>query len=270
MKSSLYSFKPDASHAGSKWLVFKSRPSAARLRLFCLPYAGGTAAIYNNWASKLNPIVEVCAIQLPGRADRLSEPPLTSVEEVVSILVEEMSPYLARPFAIFGHSMGALIGFELCRELMKRRMANPEILIVSGRQAPQLPSDKPVTFDLPKAEFLKELRRLKGTPAEVLSSPELMELLLPALRGDFQLIQTYRYSEGPPLQTRITAFGGSDDLEVDSNQLDAWREQTSGPFVLHTMPGGHFFLHECEKLLLRTILQELRQLHERTVFTETR
>jgi medium-chain acyl-[acyl-carrier-protein] hydrolase len=241
----------------SPWLTCSNRQ--ASLRLFCFPYAGGGANIFRTWQDNLPPTVEVCPVQLPGREKRLLEPPFTNLRLLVEAARRALLPYLDRPFAFFGHSMGATISFELARSLYQEQNLNPVHLFVSGRRAPQLPETHALTYDLPQKEFLEELRRLKGTPAEILEHPELMELMLPLLRADFELVQTYHYLAGPPQRCPITAFGGLHDEEVSRADLEAWREQTTTAFSLHMLPGDHFFLHTAQPPLLKTLALELRE-----------
>lgn len=230
------------------------------MRLFCFPYAGGGAGIFRRWAEYLPPSVEVCAVQLPGRGSRLLERPFKTLPPLVEAAGKELLPYLDKPFSFFGHSMGATIGFELARGLSKEHNTELAHLFVSGRRAPHLIDTEPMTYHLEEREFLEELRRLKGTPQEVLDHPELMQLLLPALRADFELIQTYVYIPGPPLDCSITGFGGLEDRSVTREQIAAWREHTTAHFALQMFSGDHFFIHQAEILLLETLSLELQRL----------
>lgn len=171
---------------------------------------------------------------------------------------EALLPYLDRPFAFFGHSMGALISFELARLLRREHKQHVTRLFLSGRGAPHLPEREPTTYNLPEPEFIQELQRLKGTPQAVLEQPELMALMSPVLRADFEICQTYEYVPEPPLECPITAFGGLQDEEVSHQQLDAWRAHTNTSFSLRMFPGDHFFLHASAPVLLRLIAQEMR------------
>jgi medium-chain acyl-[acyl-carrier-protein] hydrolase len=204
--------------------------------------------------------VEVCAVQLPGRGNRLREPPFTDLDTLVRTLAEALLPYLDQPFAFFGHSMGALIGFELAHRLRERESPAPVQLFVSGHRAPQLDRDRLAAYDLPEPEFLEELRRINGTPQEVLEHPELIQLMLPLLRADFKVVQTYLYAPRPPLDAPITAFGGLGDEDVSREQLAGWREQTRAEFSLHMLPGDHFFIQTSEALLLEVLSSRLDQL----------
>ena len=241
----------------SAWLSqFKANP-AARIRLFCFPYAGGGALTYRNWAENLPPTVEVCPVDLPGRGRRLREAAFTSLRDLVRAAAEALEPHLYEPFAFFGHSMGAIISFELARMIKKERDLKPLHVFVSSRRAPICPSDEPPTYNLPQQEFLEDLRRLNGTPKEVLEHPELLQLLLPILRSDFEVCQTYEYLPGPPLDCPITALGGALDTDVTRAHLECWREMTSSTFRLFMSPGDHFHINSFQPVLLRTLNQEL-------------
>jgi medium-chain acyl-[acyl-carrier-protein] hydrolase len=164
------------------------------------------------------------------------------------------------PFAFFGHSMGAVVAFELAHHLRGAGAEGPAQLFVSGCRAPQLAGEDDVTYNLPEPEFLAEIRRLTGTPPEVLEQPELLELVLPLLRADFTAIQTYEYSEVPPLPYPLTVFGGVQDEDVDVESLKAWRVHTTAAFSLHMLPGNHFFLRDSQPLLLKALTQDLQRL----------
>jgi len=239
------------------WLAYYKPNPQADVRLFCFPYAGASAAIYRTWADHLPKNLEICPVQLPGRGTRLSEQSFTRLMLLVEAIAPAVRPYCDRPFAFFGHSMGAALAFELARHLRQHYGCEPIHLFVAGRNAPQLPRTEPITYDLPEAEFIDEVRRLNGTPKEVLEHPELMQLMLPLLRADFAVIQTYEYVAGAPLNSAVTAFGGLLDPDVTREGLDAWSSQTTGPFSLRMFPGDHFFLHTSGDLLLKAIAYDL-------------
>jgi medium-chain acyl-[acyl-carrier-protein] hydrolase len=244
------------------WLI--RRPSqSARLRLFCFPYAGGSALTFRAWGSGLPPDVEVCAVQLPGHGTRMKEQPFARLGPLVRDAAAALRPHLNEPFAFFGHSMGALVAFEVARLLRKEHRLAPRQLFVSGARAPQLDRTEPTTYDLPDSELLEDLRNLNGTPKEVLEEPELMRMLLPILRADFAVCQTYEYAYDLPLECPVTAFGGTVDTAVSRESLEAWRAQTTSDFSFHLLPGDHFFLNVEQALLLRLLTRELRRLTER-------
>jgi medium-chain acyl-[acyl-carrier-protein] hydrolase len=229
------------------------------LRLFCFPYAGGNSLIYRAWPFGLPENVEICAIQLPGHGNRLPEPLFNSLTPLVSALALQLLPYLNKPFAFFGHSMGGLISFELARLLRRECRQRPQHLFISGHRAPHTRDTEKRTFELPEAEFIEELRRLNGTPREVLDHPELISLMAPVLRADFTIAQTYEYLDEGPLDCDLTVYGGLRDIDVTREHLEAWRTYTSGNFNLRMFPGDHFFLHNSRPSLLQTMSLELRR-----------
>jgi medium-chain acyl-[acyl-carrier-protein] hydrolase len=241
-----------------RWIT-RPRPSPrAKLRLFCIAHAGGGASAFRGWADALPAEVEVCPVQLPGRENRIREAPFDRLGPLVEALADAVDPYLSLPFALFGHSNGALIGFELARTLRARRRPGPVHFFASGRRAPELPPDR-LTHHLPEAEFLADLQELGGLPAELLEHRELLSLLVPTLRADVSIHETYAFTEQAPLECALTAYGGLADPKVRREQLEAWASHTSGPFVLRMFPGGHFFLQDDRPLLLRTLSADLHR-----------
>jgi medium-chain acyl-[acyl-carrier-protein] hydrolase len=243
----------------SSW-VSSSASCQIVLRLFCFPYAGGGASIFGTWQNHLPREVEVCSVCLPGRERRLVEPRITRMDTLVRLISTELGPYLNQPFALFGHSMGALISFELCRLMRRECGTQPIHLFVSGYHAPQLQDPEPSYYDFPEPLFLDRLSRLNGTPKAVLEDAELTGLMLPLLRADFEAVQTYCYTPEPPLCVPITAFGGDQDSEVPPQSLEQWRDQTCLGFRTHTLPGDHFFLNTARSELLRYLAGALEQL----------
>jgi medium-chain acyl-[acyl-carrier-protein] hydrolase len=242
----------------SLWFAGPRTNPNAHLRLFCFPYAGGGTLMYRNWARNLPATIEICRAQLPGREVRLKESGLTRLNPLVLALADAIEPYLDLPFAFFGHSMGTLIAFELTRELQRRHGLTPTNLFMSAHVAPQVPYRSTVLHDLPEPEFIDQIRRLNGTPKEVFEQPELLRLMIPLMRADFELCHTYTYSPGRPLNCPITVFGGLDDHETPLSDLEEWRTQTTGPFRLYTLPGDHFFVHSSQPFMLQVISQALQ------------
>ena len=233
-----------------------------RFRLFCLPYAGGGAAIFRSWEDHLPSGVEVLPVELPGRGRQLNEAPFTSITAMVASVTRYVTSQLDKPFALFGHSMGAIIGFEVARQLRRENRRQPARLFASGRRAPQVSYQTPPAHNLSKKEFLEVLHQLNGSAPEALQNAELMELMLPTIRADFEAIETYRYSEEPPLDCSISVFGGLEDHHVNREHLELWSTQTNGLFRLHWIPGDHFFLNTHQKQLLDELAEELEELIE--------
>lgn len=238
--------------------------------MFCFPYAGGGTVSLRNWPKELPTSVEVYLVRLPGRETRLREPLLTRLSEVVEAVVPELLPFTDKPFALFGHSMGALFSFEIAALLRSKYGIEPAHLFVSGCRAPQIKRTKPPIYDLPEERFVEELRRLNGTPEEVLEDPELMRLMKPILRADFEISETYTYSPTAPLDCPITVFGGLLDPEASRSELKAWCEQTTSAFSLQVFPGDHFFLHTSQSDLLRTIAHQLQRVETKAPSAERR
>jgi medium-chain acyl-[acyl-carrier-protein] hydrolase len=237
----------------------QKRTLAPHLRLFCLPYAGGGASIYHPWSSDLAPAIEVCAIQLPGRENRFSELPYTNLTQLIETLAPILMPYLDIPFAFFGHSMGALISFELARYFQREAGIEPVYLFVSGHRAPHLARTHRPLHALPTADFIQELRQLNGTPEAVLQNDSLFELLLPVLRADFELCETYTYGAQNTLSCPILAIGGLQDSDISCDAIEGWREHTEGQFGRRFFPGDHFFLNQHRYYITRLIMHKVSQ-----------
>ncbi len=240
----------------SKWLPFGGNQDAA-IRLLCLPHAGAGATVYRTWASRLPRWIAPCPVQPPGREKRRSEQPFTAVRPLVESLAPEVAASVSPPYAIFGHSAGALCSFELVREL--RRIGGPEPvhLFVAGRRAPQLPMDRTQLEGQGTEELAATLRDMGGTPEEILADHEVLEMIRPLLTADFCLNETYVYPPEPPLAIPITAFAATSDAGTEVSQLAAWDEQTSARFHLHTLAGGHFAIFDRAPEVLAVIADSL-------------
>jgi medium-chain acyl-[acyl-carrier-protein] hydrolase len=240
----------------SKWVRFRRDNPHAEYRLFCFPFAGGGASVYREWAASLSPAIDVWPIQLPGREERLGEPAFTQAATLCDALTTVLRPLLDRRFALFGHSMGALITYQLARTFEALGHA-PAHLFVSGQKAPHLPLGRPISYNLPERAFHARLRELDGTPEAVLQDPEMMAILSPLLRSDFELSETFPRQHRPPLACAITAFGGTEDAEVARTELDAWRHETRAAFDLRMFVGGHFFLQRAAGDIMQEIARHL-------------
>ncbi len=240
----------------SSWTqVSRPRPSA-RLRLICLPAAGGGASRYRGWPAHLPDNVEVVSVQLPGRENRFNEPAIESMEQLVDQLLDGLANYFVAPFAFFGHSMGALIAFELVRRLRTTSL-QPVHLFASGCRAPHLPSRSPDWHTLPDREFIATVGELGGIPHELLVESQFLDAMLPMLRSDCTLVETYVFRPHVPLSCPVTAFGGLQDQEVFPEDVGAWSRHTTGPFRAHLLPGDHFFVNSARSDLLRLLVSAL-------------
>lgn len=241
------------------WLPSWQRKPGSRLRLFCFPYAGGGTLIFRPWRGALPPEVELCPVQLPGREGRMREPAFDSMPALVEALSRALSPLLDLPFAFFGHSMGALVGFELARLLRRKGLPEPCHLIVSGADAPHLGRSEPPVHLLDDEALIERVREMKGTRDGVFENRELVRLFLPLLRADFAAYERYIFHPEPPLGAPITAFTGADDPYASPEGVAAWRIHTTGAFRTEVLPGDHFFIDRHPSLLVGTLRQSLRQ-----------
>lgn len=245
-----------------RWVIVHQARPHARLRLFCFPHAGGGASVFREWYRSLPEEIEVCAVQLPGRENRLRDQPIANMVDLIGQLSDVLEPALDRPYALFGHSMGALIAFEFARRSQQVQNA-PLQLFLSGRNAPKIAYPHELEnprHRLSKDALIDELRLIHGTPTEILDNQELMAALLPTLRADFALVETYAYGKGQPLSCPIHAFGGDDDTFTSRAGLDSWAEETEGAFQADILPGDHFFIASQRPALLRHIARDLARL----------
>jgi medium-chain acyl-[acyl-carrier-protein] hydrolase len=225
----------------------------AAARLFCVPYLGGSAMIFRSWPREIPETIEVNAVELPGHGRRIREKPVPRLEPLVAELAMSIEPALDRPFALFGHSFGALICFELARELRRCQLPTPNHLIVSSAKAPHQINNGTFIHSLPDQAVLDELRSLGGTPSVLLQNDELIHSIMPALRADFAALETYMYTSEPLFDFPIFALGGMMDKKVDRRSLQAWAQHTNTDFNIRMFPGGHFFIQEMQTQVLDII-----------------
>jgi medium-chain acyl-[acyl-carrier-protein] hydrolase len=245
--------------AGSSNLRFPNveKMPKARLRLFCFPYAGGGASVFRNWQTGMPEGVAIVPARPPGRENRTAEQPIDRIGGMVKAVLAAIGPYLDRPFAFFGHSMGAMIGFELTRALRRHGLPMPAALFVAGARAPQfrkghVPSPAPSD-----EEFLREIHELEGAPREVLENEELLKYLLPALKADSVLGRMYVYHDEPPVDVPVRAYVGSGDARLPREVILPWKEQTIASFSMREFSGGHFFIHTAEAEFLAALRDDL-------------
>jgi len=243
--------KPD------KWLLVPLRKPQASLRLFCFPFAGGNGSIFMPWAARLPADVELNAVQLPGRGSRISEMPIDNIPQMARACADALAPLLDRPFVFFGHSMGAMLAYELTRELRRRGLPLPQQLMVSACRAPHYELGRTPLHALPKSQFLDAIANLKGTPEAAIANPELMDLMEPVLRADFTAAENWNYKAEAPLPVSIAVFGGDQDHWVSRPALSAWREHTSSGFWQQSFFGDHFYILQQTTALVQQVTQLL-------------
>jgi medium-chain acyl-[acyl-carrier-protein] hydrolase len=225
------------------------------VRVFCFPFAGGTASSFFDWRKRSNGL-EIDPIEYPGRGGRWKEKACATLEGLVQAIADDLRSRLGEPYAFLGHSFGALVAFELARLLNRLNTSMPVRLLVSGARAPHLPLRENI-HELPEPEFLARLTSFDGIPQEAMDNTELMSLLLPIVRHDFRLYEEYRYIQEARLPVAISSFGGLQDPKVPAGDLLAWSQHTSKSFRSRFYPGKHFFLFEQQDHLLRDIHADL-------------
>lgn len=237
----------------SSWFLhhdsFRQASLHSEFRLLCFPHSGGGASIFRKWSTYLPNTFEVYPVQLPGRENRFREPLLQSMESVIEELWPQVIPLLDKPLALFGHSLGALIVFELAKKIEANRIQQKVILFVSACLPPAYIDHSFPLHTLNNEEFIVQLNSYGAMPKQLLENREALNLLLPCLRADFSIFETYSCSTHFPMQMPIIAIGGDNDALVDSNRLLDWQNYTSGLFETHLFPGGHFYYyHEAQEL----------------------
>ena len=230
----------------------------APVRLLCLPHAGGSAPFFRPLSSTLAPSVEVLAVQYPGRQDRRNEPCVESVEQLAELVFHALADDRDRPLALFGHSLGASVAFEVAALLERRAEVEPAVLFVSGRSAPSR-ADSTSVHLRGDDELVAEMQRLGGTDARILADPEMREFVLPALRGDLRAAETYRPERTDVLACPISALIGDADPRARVEDVRAWAEHTGGEFDLRIFPGGHFYLAERSAEVIRHLADRLER-----------
>ena len=241
----------------SPWIkIFQPCPQP-KLRLFCFHPSAAGATLFRFWGKYLPSNIELCAIQLPGRETRIKDSLITKWDDLLPSLIQALSPFIEEyPFVFFGHSLGALISFEVVCKLRREKLPIPEYLFVCGRRPPHIPIDN-LRHQAPNDILISTLREYGGTPEAVLQNQELMELFLPVLRADFTLNEKYIYFPEAPLEFPIVAFRGTNDMEVNLQKLSQWEQYTISNFTLHEFPGGHMFFQKEPKTLIEKILKFL-------------
>lgn len=226
-----------------------------KITLFCLPYAGGGASAYNQWMTKMQDRVVVCPIQLPGREERIMEKPYTDMKIMLEDLVPEIENTVKGKYALWGHSMGGKIAYEVEKH-MERDGYQALCLFVSGTRVPSIPEPNPI-YRLPNVKFKKELERFEGTPREILENHELLDFFLPMLRADFTMNETYYDDTKTILHTPIIASGGNQDKEADDKAIREWEKYTDNEFEYKIYEGGHFYIRDNENEIIKRVISFL-------------
>jgi surfactin synthase thioesterase subunit len=240
------------------WLPRRGVGADSALRLFCFPHAGGGSAGYHRWSAEFSREIDVIPVLLPGRERRIAESPFDRLPAQIAALTDALAPHLTRPYALFGHSMGALTAFELCRALRRRGVPRPKRLFVAAFRAPQLAAKSSPIHGLPDGELVAAIQeRFQGIPPEIAQSEELLGLFLPSLRADIAVIETYQYVPEPPLSCPLTVMGGVNDTQISAAELAAWRLQTDAEFTQKMLPGGHFFVSQAPADVARIVCGQL-------------
>jgi medium-chain acyl-[acyl-carrier-protein] hydrolase len=239
-----------------RWFPARREGAAVRCRLFCFPHAGGNALFFRPWQRLMPSDIDVCPVELPGRGARIPEQPFRRMDQLVESLCDIFDPLLTVPFAFFGHSMGAYIAFELARRLRSANGPAALHLFVSGAGAPNRPGRRPAMHAMPDHHLVAALGEFGGTPPAVMARQELVAALLPTMRADLELVETYRAPRASRVPCPITAFGGAEDT-IGRRSLEMWSGFTEESFGLRIFPGGHFYLSKASTILADEIVRTL-------------
>jgi medium-chain acyl-[acyl-carrier-protein] hydrolase len=241
----------------SRWFIREVRVPIPACRVFCFPYAGGSAAIYRGWHAALPSSAELLAVELPGRGAHFNSPPIASLARLAARLADVIAPLLDTPAIFFGHSNGALMSYALALELSRRGLPLPQRILLSAKKPPHLDGGNPA-HDLPTPQFVERLQTLDGTPPEILANPDLLELFLPILRADFAISETYRHAPCAPLPCRAALLGSANDEDVSLAQLREWNRYFTEEPSMHLVEGGHFFVHSARDAVLRILRRHVQ------------
>lgn len=244
------------------WLQGIQPDSNIKIRLFCFSYAGGGASTFLRWRAHFPKHIDLCAVQQPGREDRNAETPINDLALLIAKIADAIAPHINVPYAFFGHCNGALIAFELTRELRRRGLQAPKHIFVSSFRSPDLKNSNQSLHDLPKTRFISNLKAYGGMPEEILNNEEIIDSMMPTLRADFSLHETYRYLEEERLDSPMTILGGLQDNVVRRSELQGWKDKTQKTAKVKLFPGGHFFIDTHRQFLLKAIKDELEGIIE--------
>lgn len=228
------------------------------MKLFMFPFSGGSFYAYRAYFQYLPAWLEMIPVEYPGHGRRMGEPLLTDMNEIVDDIYDAVKNELGTPYAFYGHSMGASVGYLLARKIRDENRASPVHLFMSGRRGPSCESDKQ-SHTLPDDLFLQKVCSYGGIPDEILNEKELLDLFLPIMKADFKAIETYRYHPAEPLSVPMTVMIGESDTEVSKENALNWQKETSSPIVIETFDGGHFFIFQNTEKIMKIIVETLQQ-----------
>ncbi len=241
----------------NKWFLIPQTNPDAVVRLFCFPFAGGGASAYYHWHKNLPPFVELIGIQLPGRENRTNEPYFQCMTSLVDVLFRQIQPFLNIRFLFYGHSIGALLAFELARRLRRENCDLPEFLLVSASKPPQTVPHSTIATTLPEKQFIEKISIYENLPTQLLADTDFRKMVIQKLRADISLLETYTYTPERPFEFPIVAYSGESDPVTSTGIMEQWRCQTNGPFVLKVIPGGHFFIKNSQSIFLSEMTKEI-------------
>lgn len=255
-------FKDKELLEGSPWFTPLNQVENCQLRLICFSYAGGGTSAFREWVDLICDDVEIIVIQMPGRETRFVEPLATNLTDVVQEIAINIAKLSPVPFVFFGHSLGSLIAFEVTRLLVNKNLNTPERLLLSGRRAAHLPLGRPPYHLLDDDALIEKITTLGGTTEEIIANKDLMDLILPIIRADFALHDTYQYKSGQTLNVPIHVFGGEQDIATSVENLSAWQRHSIQPIELNILKGGHFFIDSARQELMQLVNDALEPLIE--------
>ncbi|MER6421946.1 alpha/beta fold hydrolase [Streptomyces sp. NPDC001137] len=240
---------PQGRPVSNRWLARPRRPADPRLRMICFPHVGAGGAAFNGWLDRLPDDVELCAVRLPGRENRMTEPLCHDWRTLLADIEQAVAPLLDLPFVLVGHCSGSVLAYELARRLQAAESPTPTMLVLSSTEGPALRRiDDPLHL-LPTRELLTRVVEFGGTAQQILDDPDLMTMFERILRADYQVVELLEYSSGPPLDVPITVVGGRHDRFVSHAAMAAWATETTKEFSLHLLDAGHYILNDAGQLV---------------------